>query len=358
MSLQKKEIMNLGPVMVDVEGLSLQTHEIERLRHPLVGAVILFARNYENPVQLAELCHQIHSVREEPLLIAIDHEGGRVQRCRSEGFTHLPAMAELGKWWDKSPAEALELAREVGYVLAAELLACGVDFSFTPVLDLDFGVSAVIGNRAFHRDPKVVAALSGALIDGLAEAGMAACAKHFPGHGYVEADSHVAIPVDERDFEAIWAEDIQPYLALGHEKLASLMPAHVIYEKVDPMPAGFSKFWIQEVLRERMQYDGMVFTDDLTMEGASVVGGIVERADAALAAGCDMVLVCNRPDLADELLAKLDYTENESSLARLRRLIPKEHTFNWQRLHNEPRYVQAKEAIAVIGFDRDEAAWF
>lgn len=343
--INKNSSLALGPVMVDVEGLCLQSHEIERLKNPLVGAVILFARNYQEPNQLSELCRQIHEVREQPLLIAIDHEGGRVQRCRTEGFTQLPAMRDLGELWDQAPQKALALAREIGYVLAAELRACGVDFSFTPVLDLDYGASDVIGNRAFHRDPEAVAELSEALIEGLAEAGMASCGKHFPGHGYVEADSHVAIPVDTREFEEIWAQDIQPYVALGHLKLPSLMPAHVIYEKVDSMPAGFSKFWVQEVLRQRMGYQGMVFSDDLTMEGASVVGGILDRANAAFAAGCDMVLVCNRPDLADELLESLEHESSAQSVQRLTALVPDEAFMNWQQLHNEARYVKARQTL-------------
>lgn len=344
-SKNKQSSLSLGPVMVDVEGLCLQRHEIQRLKNPLVGAVILFARNYQDPKQLSELCRQIHEVRDEPLLIAIDHEGGRVQRCRSGGFTHLPAMRDLGELWDSNQEASLDLAREVGYVLAAELAACGVDFSFTPVLDLDYGLSEVIGNRSFHRNPEVVAKLAEALIEGLGEAGMSSCGKHFPGHGFVEADSHVAIPVDTREFDEIWEEDIKPYVALGHLKLPSLMPAHVIYEKVDSMPAGFSKFWIQEVLRQRMNYQGMVFSDDLTMEGASVVGGIVERANAAFAAGCDMVLVCNRPDLADELLANLQYEASAESIERLKKLHLKSFSMNWQQLHSEPRYVKAKQMI-------------
>lgn len=344
-SKNKQSSLSLGPVMVDVEGLCLQHHEIQRLKNPLVGAVILFARNYQDPKQLSELCRQIHEVRDEPLLIAIDHEGGRVQRCRSGGFTHLPAMRDLGELWDSNQEASLDLAREVGYVLAAELAACGVDFSFTPVLDLDYGLSEVIGNRSFHRNPEVVAKLAEALIEGLGEAGMSSCGKHFPGHGFVEADSHVAIPVDTREFDEIWEEDIKPYVALGHLKLPSLMPAHVIYEKVDSMPAGFSKFWIQEVLRQRMNYQGMVFSDDLTMEGASVVGGIVERANAAFAAGCDMVLVCNRPDLADELLANLQHEASAESIERLKKLHLKSFSMNWQQLHSEPRYVKAKQMI-------------
>jgi beta-N-acetylhexosaminidase len=344
-SKNKQSSLSLGPVMVDVEGLCLQRHETQRLKNPLVGAVILFARNYQDPKQLSELCRQIHEVRDEPLLIAIDHEGGRVQRCRSGGFTHLPAMRDLGELWDSNQEASLDLAREVGYVLAAELAACGVDFSFTPVLDLDYGLSEVIGNRSFHRNPEVVAKLAEALIEGLGEAGMSSCGKHFPGHGFVEADSHVAIPVDTREFDEIWEEDIKPYVALGHLKLPSLMPAHVIYEKVDSMPAGFSKFWIQEVLRQRMNYQGMVFSDDLTMEGASVVGGIVERANAAFAAGCDMVLVCNRPDLADELLANLQHEASAESIERLKKLHLKSFSMNWQQLHSEPRYVKAKQMI-------------
>lgn len=337
-----------GPVMVDVEGTSLTAHERERLHHPMVGGVILFARNFEDRGQLAQLCRAIHAEREEPLLIAVDHEGGRVQRFRSDGFTSIPAMRVFGELWSEDSLAAMRLATETGYVLGAELRSCGVDLSFTPVLDLDHGVSQVIGNRAFHRDARVVALLARALIQGLALSGMAACGKHFPGHGAVEADSHHAIPVDERSFEDIMQEDAAPYGWLGDMVLPSVMPAHVIYNKVDSQPAGFSRHWIQQVLRQDLAYDGVVFSDDLTMEGATVAGDILARAQAALDAGCDMVLVCNRPDLADDLLARLDFPHSEASVQRIRRLMPRTVAPDWDALQADERYQYARRLQSQI----------
>ena len=331
-----------GPVMVDVAGHRLSAHERERLLHPSVGGVILFARNFSDRETLRQLCDEIHAVREEPLLIAVDHEGGRVQRFRTEGFTSLPSMQSLGELWEREPQAALRAATAVGFVLAAELRACGVDLSFTPVLDLDYGVSQVIGDRAFHRQADVVATLARALVQGLGRAGMAACGKHFPGHGAVEADSHHEIPVDERDLEQILKEDAAPYAWLGDLVLPSVMPAHVIYPKVDAAPAGFSPFWIQTVLRERLRYDGVVFSDDLTMEGATVAGDILARAHAALSAGCDMVLVCNRPDLADELLERLDFQLPAKSIERLRRLMPHTPALDWNTLQQDKQYQHAR----------------
>lgn len=304
----------LGPVICDVAGFALTGPERERLLHPLVGGVILFARNYRDPGQLAALCAEIHALRTPSLIISVDHEGGRVQRFRC-GFTRLPAMRTLGELWIHDSEAALARARDVGYVLAAELVERGVDLSFTPVLDLDCGRSEVIGDRAFSGDPAVVAALAEALSEGLAEAGMGAVGKHFPGHGWAEADSHVAIPRDEREFAEIWEKDIAPYRS--SLKLCGVMPAHVIYPQVDPSPAGFSRFWIQDVLRGKLDFAGVVFSDDLTMEGATVVGDIVARADAAFSAGCDMVLVCNRPDLADDLLARWKPGLGAASLGRI-----------------------------------------
>lgn len=285
-----------GPLMIDVAGTVMTAAERAHLRHPLIGGVILFARNYADREQLAALCADIHAARSPPLLIAIDHEGGRVQRCRT-GFTRIPAMRRLGEWWDRAPQDAVAAAREIGFTLAAELRACGVDLSFTPVLDLDYGVSGVIGDRAFHRNPQAVVELSGALIDGLHAAGMACCGKHFPGHGHVAADSHLAIPVDERSWSEM-ADDLLPYRKL---KLAAVMPAHVIYPRVDHRPAGFSPVWIGK-LRNELGHAGVIFSDDLSMAGASVAGGIVGRAQAAWAAGCDMLPVCNRPETVVELL--------------------------------------------------------
>lgn len=305
-----------GPLMIDVAGLELSDLDRERLVHPLVGGVILFARNYASPSQLEALTAEIRALRRPPLLVAVDHEGGRVQRFR-QGFTRLPPMRRLGECWDRDPAAALAAARDTGYVLAAELRVGGVDLSFTPVLDLDYGRSQVIGDRALHGDPEAVAALAGALIEGLHAAGMAACGKHFPGHGFAEADSHLAIPVDDRERLAI-AADMLPY---GRLRLDAVMPAHVIYPKVDHRPAGFSPVWLR-ILREEIGFEGVIFSDDLSMEGAAVAGGIVERADAAWAAGCDMLLVCNAPEAVGTLLAKWRGVADSLRSARVARLLP------------------------------------
>lgn len=337
-----------GPVMVDVEGTTLTEHERQRLRHPLVGGVILFARNFSDREQLTALCSEIHAVRDEPLLIAVDHEGGRVQRFRTDGFTPLPAMSAFGEIWMDDSLAAMRLATETGYVLGAELRACGVDLSFTPVLDLNYGVSSVIGDRAFHREPQVVAMLARALIQGLMFTGMAACGKHFPGHGFVQADSHHEIPVDDRSIDQIMQEDAAPYGWLGDMVLPSVMPAHVIYSSVDPNPAGFSSYWIQTVLRGNLAYDGVVFSDDLTMEGATVAGDILARAQAALEAGCDMVLVCNWPDLADDLLARLQHVPSAESVQRIRSLMPKQAAPDWSTLQGQPRYQYARQLQSQI----------
>jgi len=343
-----KPLLPPGPVVVDVAGTTLTREEAVRLRHPLVGGVILFTRNFENRAQLTELCAAIHACRDEPLLISVDHEGGRVQRFREDGFTRLPAMRRLGEVWQQDALRAQHLATQVGYVLASELRACGVDLSFTPVLDLDFGASSVIGDRAFHRNPKTVAQLARALVQGLALAGMAACGKHFPGHGFVAADSHHDVPVDNRKLDAILTGDAAPYGWLGDLILPAVMPAHVIYPQVDNAPAGFSKTWIQTLLRGRLHYDGLVFSDDLTMQGATVAGDILARAQAALGAGCDMVLVCNRPDLADELLGRLQFDMPPASLQRLRRVQPRGVAADWDALQTEVRYQRARSVLGEI----------
>ncbi|HEX7646524.1 MAG TPA: beta-N-acetylhexosaminidase [Noviherbaspirillum sp.] len=340
--------MPLGPVMLDVVGLSLDENDIRRIRHPLTGGVILFARNFESRKQLCELTAAIHDVR-PGVLIAVDHEGGRVQRFRSDGFTRLPAMRKLGELWDRDVLASVKAATDVGYVLAAELRACGVDLSFTPVLDLDYGQSGVIGDRAFHRDPRVVTMLAKSLNHGLALTGMANCGKHFPGHGFAEADSHVAIPVDERPLDRILAEDAAPYGWLGLS-LAGVMPAHVIYPKVDPHPAGFSRKWLT-ILRKDMGFEGVIFSDDLSMEGASVAGGVVDGANAALSAGCDMVLICNSPDKADELLDGLKIGESAASRAsavRIAALVPQGAALSWDALQEDARYCSAKQAIQKL----------
>jgi beta-N-acetylhexosaminidase len=300
--------------MIDIAGTELTPVERERLRHPLVGGMILFARNYASPQQLCALTTEIHALRPE-LLIAIDHEGGRVQRCR-EGFTGLPPMRNLGIAWEQSPQEALAIARSIGYTLASELIACGVDFSFTPVLDLDYGRSSVIGDRAFHRQPEVVIALAGALIEGLRQAGMGSCGKHFPGHGWVEADSHLALPVDDRTLEDL-REDMRPYRELP---LDAVMPAHVIYPQVDPEhTACFSKKW-HAYLRQNIGFDGVIFSDDLSMQGASVAGDALARVEAAYAAGCDMLLLCNAPESVERVLGEWKGQPDAVRSARIRRL--------------------------------------
>jgi len=338
----------LGPLMLDVEGTALDDADRRRLAHPLVGGVILFARNYQNPEQIAELCREIHTLRQPPLLIAVDHEGGRVQRFR-EGFTAIPPMGALGAHWQDHPNRARRLAREAGYVLGAELRAVGVDFSFAPVLDLDYGVSGVIGNRAFHHDPEAVAELGHALVLGLHEAGMNAVGKHFPGHGGVAADSHLAIPVDERDLSELEDADIVPFRRLIDLGLAGIMPAHVIYPRVAEQPAGFSRRWLHDILRGRYGFEGVIFSDDLAMEGASVAGGVVERAQAALAAGCDMALLCNKPDLADRLLASLKWTPAPIALIRYARMHGRPHPPSRIALHESARYVNALHHLAGVG---------
>ena len=341
-------VQPLGPVMLDVVGKSLSDDDLRRLHHPLTGGVILFARNYESRAQVTALCAEIHRAR-PGILIAVDHEGGRVQRFRSDGFTRLPAMRSLGQLWDRDVLESCKAATALGYVLAAELRACGVDLSFTPVLDLDYGPSEVIGDRAFHRDPRVVTMLAKNINHGLLQAGMANCGKHFPGHGFVAADSHIAIPVDERDPKDILKEDAAPYGWLGMS-LSAVMPAHVIYPFFDSQPAGFSRKWLS-LLRDELGFEGVIFSDDLSMEGASVAGNVVQGAHAALKAGCDMVLVCNSPDKADQLLAGLDPTvaiDAKRSAARIAALVPTSPAKTWDELHADPVYKAAHKLVQSL----------
>lgn len=344
---QARAAAGLGPVVLDIAGADLSLEEVDVLRHPLVGGVILFSRNYESPEQLEVLTQTIHAVRHPPLLISVDHEGGRVQRFRS-GFTRIPAMRALGRLWDEDHACALDVARATGFVLAAELRAQGVDLSFTPVLDLDFGSSTVIGDRAFHRNAEVTAALAQALLVGLGDGGMGAVGKHFPGHGRVLADSHVAIPVDDREFEAIWNDDLVPYRHRLGRQLSGVMPAHVIYSKMDSNPAGYSRFWLQDILRGRLGFHGAIFSDDLSMEGASVAGGIVDRAQAALDAGCDLVLVCNTPDKARELLANWRPIVSPESAIRVAGLIRRDKAPDAFELEVRANYVSAREKVAEL----------
>jgi len=329
--------------MLDVVGKTLTADDTRRLAHPMTGGVILFARHFESRAQLVALTDAIRAVRDD-LLIAVDHEGGRVQRFRTDGFTVLPAMRRVGALWDKDVLLATKVATAIGYILASELRACGVDLSFTPVLDLDYGRSKAIGDRAFHRDPRVVTLLAKSLNHGLALAGMANCGKHFPGHGYVEPDSHVAVPVDERPLDAILGDDAMPYDWLGLS-LAAVMPGHVIYPQVDAKPAGFSRIWVEEILRGRLRFAGAVFSDDLSMEAARQGGTLAEAAQAALAAGCDMVLVCNQPDAAQAVLDALRAEPSKASRRRIRRLRPRGKALGWNKLVADPAYLAAQSLL-------------
>lgn len=341
--------MSLGPVMLDLEGTVLQPGEREMLQHPLVGGVILFTRNYESPEQLMALVEQIHQVRSPRLLVSVDHEGGRVQRFR-EGFTRLPPARTFGRIYDEDRRRGRHLAETAGWLMAAELRAVGIDFSFAPVLDIDKGISEIIGDRAYHSDPQVVSELALAYVHGMGEAGMAATGKHFPGHGGVEADSHVAISVDKRAEADMSADDLVPFERLIGNGLAGIMPAHVIYPAVDSQPAGFSPYWLQEVLRTRLGFKGLIFSDDLSMEGATVAGGYVERAEAAFAAGCDVVLVCNNRKGAEALLDGLRMEPDPVLHARLARMHGR-GSFAWNRLHLDRNCQQARKAMEQLNRD-------
>lgn len=348
-----------APVVIDIAGLALNADDRRRLAHPLTGGLILFARNWQDRLQLTELCSEIKSIRPD-VLVCVDHEGGRVQRFRSGGFTHLPPMRVLGELWMKDAMAATDAATACGHVLAAELRACGVDFSFTPVLDLDHGSSGVIGDRAFHRDARVATLLAKSLMHGLLLAGMHSCGKHFPGHGFVKADSHVAVPVDKRSLRALLADDARPYEWLS-TSLASVMPAHVIYPKVDARPAGFSARWLKDILRLQLGFTGAIFSDDLSMEGARHLdGGELSYAEAgalALDAGCDLVLLCNQSlvdggapldallDGLQESQAQGHWQADPDSEARRLDLLPQTAPFTWDELMHLPAYQRALERL-------------
>jgi beta-N-acetylhexosaminidase len=366
-----------APLIIDIAGLTLSKTDRDRLQHPLVGGLILFARNWQDRAQLTALCRSIKSVRAD-LLICVDHEGGRVQRFKTDGFTHLPPMRALGEMWLKEPKpltkgnantkagplDATNAATACGYVLGAELRACGVDLSFTPVLDLDYGASGVIGDRAFARDPRVVSLLAKSLVQGLLQSGMANCGKHFPGHGFVKADSHTDIPVDKRSLRAILQDDAAPYRWLSNS-MTSVMPAHVIYPKVDNRAAGFSSTWLNDILRAQLGFQGAVFSDDLSMAGARMLDGQVlsytQAAVAALRAGCDMVLLCNQSvqdsegggRAVDALIAGLteaqvkgQWQAQEASEERRLNLLPTRGAHDWDALMVQPEYMHALDWIA------------
>jgi beta-N-acetylhexosaminidase len=328
--------MTLGPLMIDVQGTSLTQEDRELLANPLVGGLILFSRNFSSIEQLEELIREARNVRSPPLLIGVDHEGGRVQRFRKD-FTVMPSMRTIGRQYDMDEAAGRQLARQCGWLLSAELRSVGVDISFAPVVDLDYGVSSVIGDRAFHKDPRVVAELALAFLNGMRDAGMTGTAKHFPGHGAVAPDSHVAMPVDRREL-ADMDQDLYPYQRLIDNGLASIMAAHVVFSAVDPLPAGFSRRWLQGELRGRMGFAGAIFSDDLNMAGAGIVGDMPERVRAALAAGCDMVPCCNNRQGVLQVIESLRGSEDPVSQIRLARLHGKQtvdrlalrQTSDWQ----------------------------
>ncbi|WP_298923636.1 beta-N-acetylhexosaminidase [uncultured Ramlibacter sp.] len=347
-----------APVILDIAGTTLSAADRRRLKHPLTGGLILFGRNWQDRAQLTALCAEIAALRDD-LLVCVDHEGGRVQRFRSDGFTHLPPMRALGELWMRDALKATNAATACGYVLASELRACGVDFSFTPVLDLDWGGSGVIGDRAFHSDARVTAMLAKSLMHGLLQAGMANCGKHFPGHGFVKADSHTDIPVDRRSLKAILADDAAPYDWLS-ATLSSVMPAHVIYPKVDSRPAGFSSRWLNDILRRQLGFGGAVFSDDLSMAGARLIDGreisYTEAAMTALSAGCDLVLLCNQSlgqgAAVDELLDGLTEAQlkghwqaSDASEQRRRELLPRTPGTAWDELMTQPAYMHALDLL-------------
>ena len=355
-----------APLIIDIAGTKLTKVDRVRLKNPLVGGLILFSRNWESRVQLTALCSSIKKLRSD-LLICVDHEGGRVQRFKNDGFTHLPPMRALGQMWmdaphngkKSGPLDATQAATACGFVLGSELRACGVDFSFAPVLDLDYGESSVIGDRAFARDPRVVSLLAKSVMHGLLKSGMGNCGKHFPGHGFVKADSHVATAIDRRTRAAILKDDAAPYRWLG-TALDSVMPAHVIYPKVDSLPAGFSRVWLHDVLRGELGFGGAIFSDDLSMAAARHLGGrqlsYTEASIAALHAGCDLVLLCNQSlplkpgetSPIDELIAGLTEAQlkghwqvSENSEERRWKLLPKSQAMSWDNLMVSADYMQA-----------------
>lgn len=343
--------MTAGPLMLDLEGVQLTDTERLILRRPAVGGVILFSRNYQSPRQLLELTSQIRQIRPE-LLIAVDHEGGRVQRFR-DGFTRIPAMARLGQLWRQDPKQGLALTHDCGWLFASELQAYGIDISFAPVLDIDCGISDVIGDRSFGVDSEAVETVAAELMSGMQQAGMATTGKHFPGHGAVAADSHLEMPVDPRPYDEIAEQDLKPFARFataqpgeGGALMDAVMPAHVVYSQCDQQPAGFSAFWLQQVLRQQLGFDGVIFSDDLSMAGAEIAGGYAERADAALQAGCDMVLVCNQPQAALEVLEWLEQ-QGQVTAPRVKSMKSRQ-PISIEQLQGSGRWQRCRQQLAQL----------
>jgi len=332
--------------MLGIDGPRLTPEDREVLRHPATGGVILFDRNFEDPGQLAALSAEIHALREPRLLVTVDQEGGRVQRFRGD-FTTLPAPSNFGTLYDENPANARQLARDCGWLMAIELRACGIDFSFAPCLDLGAARSQVIGTRALHREPEVVAILARAYMSGMASAGMSAVGKHFPGHGSVEADSHMELPVDQRDLDSIRDTDMLVFERMIHYGLPAVMAAHVVYARVDPLPAGYSALWLKRVLRQELGFAGAVFSDDLDMAGASLEGGARAKAARALSAGCDMILLCNDRSAAQAVLDENPAGETALRAARLARMHGR-GAISWQSLQADARHRAVADTVATL----------
>lgn len=334
----------MGPVMLDVQGTSLSQEDKEILQHPLVGGLIFFTRNYQSPEQIADLSQQIRLAAKRPLLIAVDHEGGRVQRFRN-GFSLIPAMGKLWEMSEHNLSLAKELAKQSAILMALEVQAVGIDISFAPVLDIN-NISDVIGDRSFHQQPDYVTELAEAFIDGLHQVGMKATGKHFPGHGSVKADSHIDLPFDNRSKTEIFQQDLLPFKQLiARGKVDALMPAHVIFPDVDNQAVGFSRYWLQDILRENLGFNGVIFSDDLSMQGAASAGGYVERAEAAQAAGCDMLLLCNNREGCVDVLDNANIVHSSVSADRLKKLL-KKHNNNWSSLKNSTIWQQANQYLS------------
>ncbi len=334
----------MGPIMLDVLGTSLTAEDKELLQHPLVGGLILFTRNYESPEQIAQLTADIRKAANKELIIAVDHEGGRVQRFR-DGFSLIPAMGKIWNFADQNVATAQELAKQSAILMALEVQAVGIDISFAPILDID-DISAVIGDRAFHKKPEIVCQLASAFVDGLHLVGMKATGKHFPGHGSVQADSHIALPIDPRLREEIFSLDMLPFKTLiESNKVDALMPAHVIFPEVDSEAVGFSPYWLKDILRNELGFNGVIFSDDLSMEGAACVGGYVERSEAAQQAGCDMLLLCNNRESCIDVIDNANISIDEKSNQRLLRLL-KTSTSGLHELSGNARWQHARKVLA------------
>ncbi len=337
--------MTLGPLMIDIAGTELSAADRDRLSSPLVGAVILFSRNYTSPRQLAALTDSIHALRSPPLLIAVDQEGGRVQRFR-EHFTELPPARWLGRQFELDVSKGLMLTRQAGWLMAAELRELGVDLSFAPVVDLDSGISEIIGDRAFHGRPEIVSKLAAAWCHGMADAGMASVAKHFPGHGAVAADSHLELPVDGRDADSVLA-DLEPYEHLIREGIGGVMIAHVRYPQVDRRVASLSPFWIQNQLRDQLGFAGVVFSDDLSMSALAQTGDMLRRTELALSAGADMAIICNDEPAVDTVLKQLDFVPNAVSHGRLAALRPRSISWEAGSLQHSEQWSKARASLAA-----------